>query len=401
MMSYPESELRTSLPEALIPADEPQRLVALKRYHMLDTPPEPIFDRITRLAAAGFGMPISLVSLVDETRQWFKSRHGLDAPWTRREIAFCGHTILETQTMVVLDAAVDPRFATNPLVTGQPKIRFYAGAPLITPDGHALGTLCVIDRKPRPRFSARQRSYLRDLASLVMTEIEARSTTLALRREIIEHTETEQRLRWLLTEKETLLREVHHRVGNNLQVVDTLLMLEIRQPTISVESLRNLQQRVHALGLIHSKLMRSENLKKIDLREFVNGLCQTLSQIHAGQDADVSLKVAAETTGLFIDIDLAIPLGLLINELITCAYKRSFPPDQRAVVSISLDVLGDSEAQLVIADSGTETPDTPLHCTAIGERIVAQLIGHLGADMTTQRHEGTRTTLTFPYQSST
>jgi GAF domain-containing protein len=185
---------------ASVPMDEPQRLIALKRYELLDTPPEQIFDRITRLAAGVLGMPISLVTLIDETRQWFKSRHGLDAPWTRREVAFCGHTILETEPLVVLDAAVDERFATNPLVTGEPGIRFYAVAPLITPDGHALGTLCVIDRKPRPKFSAKQRRFLRDLASLVMTEIEARSATLALRREIIKRKETEQRLRRLLAQ---------------------------------------------------------------------------------------------------------------------------------------------------------------------------------------------------------
>jgi two-component sensor histidine kinase len=229
-----------------------------------------------------------------------------------------------------------------------------------------------------------------------MTEIEARSTTLALRREIIEHKETEQRLRWLLTEKEILLREVHHRVGNNLQVVDTLLMLEIRQPTISTESLRNLQQRVHALGLIHRKVMRSENLEKIGLEEFVSALCQALTEVHVGQHVDTSLNVAVETGNLFIDIDLAIPLGLLINELITCAYKRDFPSRQRGIVAVSLNVQKSGEAQLVVADNGIGTPDAPLQCAAMGERIVAQLIRQLGADMTTQRCDGTRVIVTIP-----
>jgi hypothetical protein len=112
------------------------------------------------------------------------------------------------------------------------------------------------------------------------------------------------------------------------------------------------------------------------------------------------LKIAAETTGLFINIDLAILLGLLISELIICAYKRSFPPDQRGIVSISLDVQRDRKMQLVIAENGIQKPDTPLHCTAIGEQIIAQLIGHIGADMTTQQHEGTRTTVTFPYHTN-
>src|SRR4051812_30764881 len=120
MMSYQELESRTSLPEILIPADEPRRLMALRRYHLLDTPPEPVFDHITRLAAAVLGMPISLVSLIDETRQWFKSRHGLDASSTRREVAFCAHAILGTEPLVVLDATLDERFAANPSVTGEP-----------------------------------------------------------------------------------------------------------------------------------------------------------------------------------------------------------------------------------------------------------------------------------------
>jgi hypothetical protein len=139
------SESLSSLPEGFIkpplPVDEPQRLIALKRYDLLDTPPEEAFNRITRLAAGVLGMPISLITLIDETRQWFKSRRGFDAPWTRREVTFCSYTILGMEPMVVPDAASDDRFATNPLVTGDPNIRFYAGPPLVTPKDHVLGTL--------------------------------------------------------------------------------------------------------------------------------------------------------------------------------------------------------------------------------------------------------------------
>lgn len=173
-------------------------------------------------------------------------------------------------------------------------------------------------------------------------------------------------------------------------------MLEIRQPTLSAESLRNLQQRVHALGLIHHKLMRSKNLERIGLEEFVSGLCQTLIEAHDTQQVDTSFDVAVEIGSVFIDIDLAIPLGLLINELITCAYKRDFPSHQRGIVAVSLNVKKSGETQLVIADNGTETPDAPFLCIAMGERIVAQLIRQLGADMTTQRFNGTRVIVTIP-----
>ncbi len=181
-MGDQHSEPANSIPECgtgpPLPVNEPQRLAALKRYDLLDTPPEQAFDRITRLAACVLGMPISLVTLLDESRQWFKARYGLDSRWTSRETAFCSYTILDTDTLVVPDAVADGRFATNPLVTEDPHIRFYAGAPLVTPDGYTLGTLCVIDRRPHPEFSDEQSRLLEDLADLVMMEIEARSATL-------------------------------------------------------------------------------------------------------------------------------------------------------------------------------------------------------------------------------
>ncbi len=137
---------------------------------MLDTPAEERFDRYTRLARRLFGVPIALVSLVDENRQWFKSKQGLAAPETGRDISFCGHAIVQTETLVVEDAAADPRFHDNPLVTGDPKIRFYAGYPLRTPGGLALGTLCIIDREPRS-FSEDDLATLRDIGEMVAGEL--------------------------------------------------------------------------------------------------------------------------------------------------------------------------------------------------------------------------------------
>lgn len=156
-----------------VPADEDLRLRDLERHGLLDSGGDPHFDRIVKLAADIFGVPIALISLVDAKRQWFLSRHGLEVCETPREQAFCAHAIAADGVLVVPDATADERFATNPLVQSEPHIRFYAGAPLRSPDGHNLGTLCLIDRQPRA-FSADDEQRLRLLAELVMREIELR-----------------------------------------------------------------------------------------------------------------------------------------------------------------------------------------------------------------------------------
>ncbi len=160
---------------AALPADEAVRLAALQRYQVLDTPAERPFDRLTELCAKLLDVPIALISLVDEQRQWFKSRVGLSAHETPREVAFCSHAILGDAVMMVPDALADPRFSDNPLVTGDPNIRAYLGAPLRTPDGQKLGTLCAIDRRPRS-FSADQVALLETLSALAMDELELRFT---------------------------------------------------------------------------------------------------------------------------------------------------------------------------------------------------------------------------------
>lgn len=153
--------------------DEPARLAALHRYRILDTAPEQRFDDLTLLASQICETPISLITLIDSDRQWFKSRLGLDVEETSRGVAFCAHAIREPGIMQVPDATDDARFRDNPFVTGAPNIRFYAGAPLVTPDGHALGTLCVIDVKPR-HLSPGQLRALDALRRQVETQLELR-----------------------------------------------------------------------------------------------------------------------------------------------------------------------------------------------------------------------------------
>ena len=152
------------------PLDEQARLEALQSLGVLDTPPEERFDRLTRIARQLFGVPIALVSLIDSERQWFKSADGLDASETPRDISFCGHAILGDDVFIIPDATQDPRFADNPLVTGEPHIRFYAGCPIRHADGSKLGTLCIIDRQPRI-LEMGELIAMRDLAALAEREL--------------------------------------------------------------------------------------------------------------------------------------------------------------------------------------------------------------------------------------
>jgi GAF domain-containing protein len=165
--------------KAPLPASEAARLEALRRYQVLDTAPEKSFDDIARLASFICGTPVSLITLLDETRQWFKAKVGVEISEMGLDNAFCAYAIQQEELMIVEDARLDERFASNPLVTAEPHVRFYAGAPLITPDGQALGSLCVLDREPR-KMSDGQKSALAALGKLVINQLELRRVSAGL-----------------------------------------------------------------------------------------------------------------------------------------------------------------------------------------------------------------------------
>ncbi|MEO8118431.1 MAG: PAS domain S-box protein [Rhodoferax sp.] len=199
------------MPQAALALNETERLELLHSLDLLDTPAEPAFDCITRLVARTLQVPIALVSLVDTNRQWFKSQIGLNVCETPREFAFCAHAILQDSPMIVADATKDPRFGDNPLVNGEPNIRFYAGTPIRTSDGTALGTLCAIDTKPRI-LSQDELDTLRDLADLVSKEIQQREAT-QLARWHVDHAKS------AIEESEARFRSIFERAGVGIAMV--------------------------------------------------------------------------------------------------------------------------------------------------------------------------------------
>lgn len=179
-----------------VPAREKERINSLHALDILFSEPSEPFDRICELVAAQFEVPVAFVSFVDTSTQWFKARVGMEQTATPRDVAFCAHTIMSDDVLVVEDALADQRFADNPLVHGEPRIRFYAGAPIIMPSGLRLGSVCAVDRRPR-RFSPTERRLLSSYASLVVSQLQLRQAARLLRRNVAECARLEMQLEGL------------------------------------------------------------------------------------------------------------------------------------------------------------------------------------------------------------
>jgi GAF domain-containing protein len=241
---------------------ETARLAALRRYDILDTPPDGSFDHIARVAARLFDVPIAIISLVDNDRIWFKARHGVDVEQIGRDPGLCASAILQTDPYLLTDASCDPRSLANPLVAGNFGLRFYLAAPLRTSDGHNLGTICVIDRKART-VTEQQIEQLQALAEVVMDQMELR---LAARTAVANLEKAVEQKDAALQRSRMLAREIDHRVMNSLQQVSALLNLQSRNIAHD-EAARQLQlaaARVTAVARVHQHIFQSGDEDALD-----------------------------------------------------------------------------------------------------------------------------------------
>lgn len=272
--------------------DDNARLATLRETGLLDSPTELRFDRFTRLAAALFKAPIALVSLIDENRQWFKSCVGLDTRETPREQAFCDHAIRAPGVMVIEDARADPRFANNPLVTGPPHIRFYAGAPLVLKSGHALGTLCVIDDQPRGPLADAEITALSDLAAMVVSEIEASDAARA---------------------REVAVAELKHRMGNVFGQIAGMISLGDSAGQSKQSYILELRNRMTSLHEVNRRLANND-WASAELRTVIADTLRPL-----GSAAE---NVMAPSEPLTVSARAAMAISMVVSELASNSLKH-------------------------------------------------------------------------------
>ena len=334
----------------ILPPDEARRMAAVRRYDILDSPPDGAFDRITALAARRFGVPIAIVSIVDEDRIWFKSHHGLPVQQIDREPGLCASAILGDMPYLIEDASIDPRSLANPLVAGDFGLRFYAAVPLTTSDGHNLGTLCVIDREPRA-VTQEQIDDLKDLASVVMDQLELGLSA-----------------RQAVGRANLMGKEIDHRVMNSLQFVSGMLTMQSRSPEVG-DAANHLQQaanRVAAVAQVHRHFY-ADGADEVSCIAYLRRLCGDLAEI---LDRDI---VIDGDEGMVPATSIQ-PIGLLTNELVTNAAKHG-----AGKIEVTFRVSGDVNC-LMVCDEGTglKSDFDPHSATAgLGMRVITTLVRQL------------------------
>ena len=349
---------------------ETERLAALRRYEILDTPPDGSFDHVAAIAARLFDVPIAIVSLVDEDRIWFKAHHGLDIEQIDRSPGLCASAILQADPYVLTDASCDPRSLANPLVAGEFGLRFYVAAPLRTSDGHNLGTLCVIDQKPRG-VTDDQIAQLEALARIVMDQMELR---LAARNAIADLEQVVEQKDAALGRSKLLAREIDHRVMNSLQQVAALLNLQSREvDEAGALQLKLASDRVGAVARVHQHIYQTGDDETFGCLRYLGRLCDDLSSMMAKRG-----KITVEGSEAELPINVISPIGLAVNELVTNSIKAGANS-----VTVSFVRADDHDFQLSVADDGHGLPDdfAPDTTPSLGMKVVRMVARQLGGTL--------------------
>ena len=357
-------------------AHEAARLAAVRRYDILDTPPDGAFDRVTAVAAEIFAVPIAIISIVDEDRIWFKSAHGLDVAQIDRAPGLCASAILQDDVWLLNDAAADPRSLANPLVAGDFGLRFYVGVPLRTSDGYNLGTLCVIDREARA-VSEHQLALLRNLAGLVVDQLELR---LAARRAVFELSQALADKDAALVRAEMMAKEIDHRVMNSLQLVSAMLNVQSRAlgSSDAASQLSLAANRITAIAQVHRHIYQTDSVGVADCKTYLEALCADLRSILVlGEQSEISVR----SDDARVPTAQVVPLGLIVAEFVTNSAKYGA---SRIVVRFRHDV--DGHCLLEVFDDGRGLPAgfDPAAMSGLGMKVVGalarQLEGRLSFD---------------------
>jgi two-component sensor histidine kinase len=337
-----------------------KRLAALMDYRVLDTAPEQPFEDVAALAAEICGTPVALVSLVEEHRQWFKAHYGTDLCETPINQSICSFTIQGDEVLEIEDTAQDPRTVANPLCLGDDPFRFYAGAPLVTPDGYTIGSLCVLDRVPR-RLDDRQRRTLTVLAAQVMAQLE---------------------LRKALRTAEVLRREIDHRVKNSLQSLTAVTRFEARRAEgeEARQALERVSRRIDSVAVVHEQLYQTSADEEVALDDYLVNLSGRLAAV-----APVGVKVEGSCEPLMLNSRDAAMVGTLLNEAAANAFKHAFPDGRTGRLRYEARRLPDGRVRFSCEDNGVGVQNREAESdhglgTVLGKVIALELQGMLDVE---------------------
>lgn len=345
------------------------RLRALHDYGILDTPREPDFDDIVRLASQICGTAISVVNLIDAERQWFKAEVGLGVRETPLETSICAHAILEEDFVEINDTLTDHRLCDNPLVIGDGGLRFYAGALLRSSNGLPIGTLCVLDHAPR-ELTALQRDAVRILARQVMTQLD-------LRRALVQAT--------------ILRREVDHRVKNSLTSLASMARIQARRASPdAAKALHQMEARIETVAMLHELLYKTDAGGDVDLGAYMTNIAGYLGSV-----LPPGVHISSNGPRLSVTSRQAALIGTLINEFVANSIKHAFPDDRGGHITLTLtEPSSGDRARLCLSDDGIGmSPDGP---KGLGSTILLSIAQQLGAELDVgSLSGGTRLVLDF------